>query len=127
MNVRDTLAGLQSWPTTEDFYADPASPAERRRRSGEMDFGCWWLAGNLGRTQHRISAVLDTGEFYVIRLVTGLRDEPPGEVFLAGRFEAGDYRDAERILDGWADRCGEQDSLEWALDRLTPTLGLVRG
>lgn len=121
MDVRAELKGLPSWLSIEQYYADD----ERRTRSGEMDFGCWWLSGNIGRTTHRISAVEDTGEFYVVRLSRGVMDEPPGEVFLAGAFAVGDYEDAERVMggstestDGWAQACGQKDSLAWALERL---------
>lgn len=119
MHVRETLAQLERWPSVDAFYAE----SDARRYSGEMDFGVWWLAGNLSRTTHRISAVEDTGEIYVVRLARGLRDEPPGEVFLAGRFRVGDYEDAERVLAGWDDVCGQQESLAWALERASADAG----
>lgn len=118
MNIRDTLDRLASWPSLQAFYGGD----DRRATSGESDFGCWWLSGNLGRTVYRVSAVKDTGEIYIIRLSQGLHDEHPGVIYLAGRFTPGDYTDAESTLDGWADVCGSSDSLNWALERLVPTL-----
>lgn len=117
--VRAALTKLDSWDEMENFfYAD-----DSRRRSPEMDFGCWWMSGNVGRTTYRVSAVHATGELYAVRLSRGLRDEPPGVVFLIGRVAPHHYDEAEALLDGWADVCGEKDSLGWVLDRTIPTLG----
>lgn len=106
----------EKFPDMEEFFSDD----ERRRFSGESDFGCWWMAGNIGRTTYRVSAVKDTGEIYVVRLCQGLRDEPPGEIeILAEGLTPGSYDDAERLLEGWAEICGEKDSLAWVRERLT--------
>lgn len=90
----------------------------RRLRSGESDFGVWWLGGNLGRTTHRVTAIKDTGEIYVERLVQGLPDEPYGECeILADGLTLGSYDDAEKVLEGWAEECGEKDSMQWIRER----------
>lgn len=102
------LSRLERWPSLEAFYAAEAA----RFRSGAMDFGVWWRdsAGSL----YRISAVGDTGELYAFRLSS--RSLAPGAVFLIGRFRAGDYDSAEAVLPGWAEKCGGEDSLLWALE-----------
>lgn len=108
-----SAVGLR-FQSTEVFYASE----ERRRYSGESDFGCWWRAGNLGRTTYRVSAVKDTGEIYAVRLVQGLHDEPAGEIeLLASGLTPGSYVDAETLLQGWAEVCGSEDSLAWVRQR----------
>lgn len=106
------------FPSMAAFFAAD----DRRRLSGESDFGCWWLGGNLNRTTYRVSAVKDTGEIYIVRLSQGLRDEPAGEVeLLAVGLTVGSYDDAERLLSGWAEACGTAGSLDWIRGRFTPS------
>lgn len=104
-------ADAARFASVEEFYAAD----ERRRYSGECDFGCFWR-GFWNGPLYRISAVKNTGEIYAVRLVAG---DAGGKVeVLAAGLTSGSYDDAELLLDGWSDRCGEADSLVWARDRL---------
>lgn len=102
------------FPSTEAFFAAD----ERRRRSGEMDFGVWWRDGTFNVT-YRVSAVRDTGEIYAIAMRSG-----PGvhegdiELLAQGLPVDDDYAEAERILDGWVEICGQADSLQWVRNQL---------
>lgn len=102
------------FPSIDAFYAAD----ERRRGSGELDFGCWWRDGTANVT-YRVSAVLSTGEIYVVALSPG-PGVRVGEVELvAAGLLVGSYAEAERLLDGWADVCEERDSLAWVRERLS--------
>lgn len=115
--------GNLSFPSIEAFYAAD----ERRRWSRELDFGVWWRQGT---TIHRITWVDDTGELIAVRLSgpEHARLELEGEVLEIMR--AGDEQDVtvlgvvhgeevvERLLNGWAEMCGEQESFCWVLDRV---------
>jgi hypothetical protein len=115
-----------TFPNTEAFYAAD----ERRRRSGELDFGVWWRRNGL---VFRVTWVEATGELIAVQL-SGPRVEAllePGSVRPAGFMVIGGDPDnltvigtvreravVERLLDGWAEMCGEQESLGWVLDRV---------
>jgi hypothetical protein len=101
-----------------------------RKRSGEMDFGCWWTDGDKGPPYYRVSVVMDTGEVYAIRVGPGRRDQPIGEVELIGtiivntepdpedRFPAV-YKQADTVvLNRWVDHIHTARSLEWVRERV---------
>ena len=128
---------LPVFPTIEDYYAAD----DRRRRSGEADYGCHWrLEGWTGAW--RVSYVHATGEVYAVYLGRTLPAggrAGDGPVFLLGvvppdPIAEGDrrslyYATLERVLDGWPDRCGEPDGLRWikeTLARATSAPGVRR-
>ena len=114
----------------EDFY----SANEERRRSGEADYGVWWTEpGVVGNW--RVSYVRATGEVYAVHFrsggeveVLGIVPPDPDEwkqmrteyrvsgigVANKGRY----YETLDRILEGWADRCGSPGSLSWVREQL---------
>lgn len=125
------MAG-STFASVEAFYAAD----DRRRRSSELDFGVWWRAG---RTVYRLTWVEATGELIAVQLT--LATVQPfsmpagafGEFILGGLGVAVIGGEAEsvtvlgvvrgrevveRLLEGWADMCGERDSLAWVLERV---------
>lgn len=92
------------WINIEGFYADD----ERRRRSGEVDYGVMWTTDAYHWPRYRVSYVIDTGELYALCL-------SHGPVELLGVFI--DREACERALAGWAEACGEPHSLEWVRRR----------
>lgn len=112
--------GLERFVSLEEFY----SADERRRHSGEADYGIYWWDGLQGHSDTwRVSAVAQTGEIYA-ELEHVLREPYPefAPVVLLGTFEIQGadypYEDADRILAGWNLKCGESSSLQWVLDRV---------
>jgi hypothetical protein len=87
-----------------DFYVADS----RRLYSGEVDFGVLWRDGQMWPT-YRVSWVMETGEFYAIRL-SGRHDR----VELLGTVEG--RTAAEDALDGWANI--EPMELSWVRARL---------
>lgn len=88
----------QRFDTLEGFY----TADERRRRSGEVDFGVWWTLPN-SHVTWRVSWVADTGELYAVASHhTGGRELGP--VRLCGVFPTRQL--VEEVLEGWAERCG---------------------
>jgi hypothetical protein len=90
------------------FYSsDPA-----RRGSRERDVGLFWRSRS--GPSFRAAWVRDTGELYLFQHALGGRGG--GSVhLLAPRL---DEAELERRLDGWADVCGREGSLEWLLARV---------
>jgi hypothetical protein len=107
---------------------------ERRRRSAELDFGVWWRVGD---DVYRVTWVDETGELIAVRLGRGRVDRTikvathasgipglfgftvagePMEVYVLGRIRVRDQ--VEQLLAGWAEVCGEPESLGWVIDRL---------
>lgn len=126
------------------FYADPTLPTplalELRRRwpvpatrsaltmgslrkiSPEADYGLYWRDHRSWPTW-RVSYVGNTGEIYAVQLQGDGRVEILGVVEPDCDPYAPDdglyYRTLEGILDGWADECGREDSLDWCRVKLT--------
>ena len=101
-----------TYPSLEAFYAAD----ERRRRSGEADFGIWWTDG-APWPRFRVSYVRATGEVYALMQGNGGTVEvlgivPPDEDVPEGLY----YRTLDRILAGWADQ--RPPRLSWMRDRL---------
>ena len=107
------IGSASLFPDLETFY----SAGVNRRRSQESDYGVHWRQGADLSDRWRVSYIQATGEVYARReyssLVALLGVVPPDEG------EGGPwYRTLERILDGWADRCGKPGGLEWVRGRL---------
>lgn len=119
-------------PTFADIDAFYAAD-ERRRFSGEHDYGVWWFDEH--GAAWRGSWVNDTGEFYIVRLgpprVQDVGIDEPGP-FIAQMVSVPSARQAgpvvvlgiepyhaalESRLAGWGDECGKQDSLAWLRSR----------
>lgn|SRR5215471_6500651 len=120
------------YPTVEAFYdAD-----EARRRSPELDYGVWWRAAGV---VYRVTWVEATGELVAVQLTPAhveaftVPDAALGELDLFGfgvavyGGEAGEVavlgvvhgrEVVERLLDGWAEVCGEEGSLAWVVERV---------
>jgi hypothetical protein len=97
----------ETWKDIEAFY----SADERRRFSGETDYGVMWADGDgYGWPTYRVSWVETTGEFYAVRLA----DEFAGHVELLGKVEG--RQNAERALKGWAEV--QPMTLDWVRRRL---------
>lgn len=90
--------------TIDEFYQE----SEKRQRSAELDFGVWWRRKAAWPT-YRVTYVEDTGEVYA--------SGSDGSFEILGIIEGGRGA-AERVLEGWADQCGPQDSLDWVIQRL---------
>jgi len=72
----------------EEFFKD-----ESRRKSPEVDFGCWW--GLLSRSEMkkwRVSWIKDTGELYAVC---------KGIVIILGKYET--REEVEKRMEGWAE------------------------
>lgn len=93
----------------EIFFAD-----ERRAKSGEIDFGVWWRDGSEYPT-YRVSFIVDTGELYAL-------DMQETNAELIGVIEGANEEDrratVEAVLEGWADKCGQLNSLSWVRRRV---------
>jgi hypothetical protein len=112
-----------------EFYNQETDVGMARSRSGESDFGVWWRSSNQGFPVYRISVVHATGEVIAVRSDTD-DYEVLGSVTHDGKLihdppyyrpECGDdcaYAAAERLFDGWADKCGSPGGLEWIKERL---------
>jgi hypothetical protein len=139
------MSGTTSrYDSVEAFYdAD-----DRRRWSGEVDFGVWWRAAGV---VYRLTWVEATGELVAVQLTppatipfSVLEDELEGlgvprdyaervelTVGLFGVAVVGgdpgelsvlgivrEREVVERLLDGWAETCGAPDSLGWVVERV---------
>src|SRR5271167_4121259 len=103
----------------EQFY----SADERRRQSGEVEFGNNWFDAKGSR--YELSWVEDTGELYAMLELVPEADSwtPFGDIevgqlavdgltvtilgTITGRAEV------EQILDGWADAMNSPDGIQW--------------
>ena len=83
---------------------------ERRRNSGEVDFGVMWREEAARWPTYRVSWVMDTGDFYAV-CQGGPR---AGEVEHLGRAAGREL--AERVMDGWAEV--EPMMLTWVRERM---------
>ncbi len=121
------------FPSIDALY--DAYPAARH--SPESDYGCWWKDDDGGNW--RLTFIHHTGQFYAEfsggtvsaqTVVAGQRVQyisaggGRGPVLIVGiaRPMMDDSMGApdpcEKILEGWAEKCGEQGSLQWAIDRI---------
>jgi len=99
----------------KDFYAE--NPA--RAFSGEADYGVWWLDGTKTFPRYRVSYIHATGEVYAVNhntadvQVLGVvkPDDEDGEY-------NGFYVTLDKILDGWPEKCGQPNGLQWVKERL---------
>jgi phosphoserine phosphatase len=90
--------------STDEFYA----AREQRRRSMELDFGCWWTERETDPLTWRVSWIEDTGETYAV--------SSRGEVRLFPGTRS--TREAiELALEGWSQHCGP-GGLRWTEERL---------
>ena len=105
-----------TYRTLEEFYAAD----ERRRQSGEADYGVNWTMGmtQVVRARYRVSYVRTTGELYSVKSdggnVTILGTFPPDE---AGPGEIY-YHSLDAVLEGWPEQGGQPGGLQWVRDRL---------
>jgi len=109
---------VTTYRSLEEFYG--ANPA--RRASGEADYGVWWL-GDSPRPHWRVSYVHATGEVYAAQLggeVEVLGVVPPDEEHIGALDQPWEpyYRTLDKILDGWAEHCGQPGGLAWVRERL---------
>lgn len=105
----DVFASLEEFGN-----ADP-----RRIHSRERDIGLVWRDGD---RLFRAAVVEATGELYVVQL--GSPAEGGGHVVLLGELEA--HADLERILSGWRDAHGREESFRWLRARLERARGFRR-
>ncbi|MDP2946149.1 MAG: hypothetical protein Q8N61_01690 [bacterium] len=112
---------MKTYANSEEFYhEDP-----RRRSSGEADYGVWWLADERSRSHWRVSYVHATGEVYAVELggagpVEVLGIVPPDEEHVGPHHRPWEryYRTLDKILEGWAEHCGQPGGLKWVKERL---------
>jgi hypothetical protein len=114
---------MTEFPSVEAFYRDD----ERRRFSGELDFGVWWFDAR-DRCPWRVSWVEQTGDLYAIRLAPAEMISTTEGVVILGGNESGplrvlavveDEEELERRLRGWPDAIGSPGSLEWVVRKVT--------
>ena len=93
------------------FYA--ADP--RRRTSEEQEYGALWRAADAnGDEAWRLSLVCDTGELVIARC-----DPYPGpETELRILRVVGSAAEADALLAGWQEHCGQPGSFDWLEQRL---------
>lgn len=97
--------------TKEQFFAN-----SERERSPELDFGVWWRDGASYST-FRVSFIVFTGEIYAV-------NQQESEYEILGTLEVGMMTEeqakqlAEDKLKGWADVCGQTNSLSWVRSKL---------
>ncbi len=108
----------------EQFY----SADERRRQSGEVEFGNNWFDAKGSR--YELSWVEDTGEFYAMLELVPEADSwtPFGDIEVEHLAVDGltvtvlgtipTREEVERVLDGWADAMNSPDGIQWVADRL---------
>ena len=108
----------------EQFY----SADERRRQSGEVEFGNNWFDAKGSR--YELSWVEDTGELYAMLELTPEADTwtPFGDievkdtavdsllVTILGTLATRD--EVEQLLEGWPDQMSKPDGVHWVADRL---------
>ncbi len=115
---------MQIYDSLEAFYAAD----ERRRRSGEADYGVWWT-DVWSLPCWRVSYIQATGEVYAVEGSGGrvevLGVVPPDPADDGAAYPYGDkrvqqtyYRTLDRILAGWPEHCGEPGGLQWVRDAL---------
>jgi len=80
---------MKIFSNTEELYKDN----KKRRYSGEVDYGCWWISRVAPRDYFRVTWIRDTGEFYAIDLNTQ-------EVYLLDQ-KAKTEEKADAIMEGW--------------------------
>lgn len=106
---------MASYTNLEAFYAQN----EARRRSGEADYGVWWMEPERPRMYWRVSYVAATGEVYALQFAGA-----GGQVEVLGVFPPDEgpnyYKGLDALLEGWADRCGQPGSLAWVKEKLAP-------
>lgn len=95
--------------TNEEFYKDPKL-GELRQKSRELDFGVWWRK-SYEYPPYRVTWVEATGEVIAVKQAnhTDLY-----EVLGVVKTE----EEVERKLEGWAEKCGPVNSLDWVKAQL---------
>lgn len=113
MIVRNTF-----FDSLEEFYADD----ERRRTSGEADYGNYWTYTGWNGLW-KVSYVHNTGEVYCNRYTSdGFEQTKPVEILGVvepdEQYDSFDiyYRTLDRILDGWAEL--EDQNIEFVRERI---------
>lgn len=81
---------------------------EERRKSRELDFGVWWRDG-VYHPQYRVTYLPGTRELICVNQFSD-------DYQILGRIVSEER--AEEILKGWAEICGEINSLDWVRNRL---------
>lgn len=110
---------MSAYANLEEFYGTD----RRRLRSPEIDFGVWW---RWNRQIFRLTYVEATGELIAVQLTPpelavypfgwGVIAGEPARILTLGIVP--DLDRVEELLDGWADVCGQPDSLAWVAERV---------
>src|SRR5688572_13851838 len=120
-NEHPEPARIRLYPTLEQYYAE----TPKAKDSGERDYGVWWHDEH--RNTYRVSWVYETGEIYA--LVVGRGGPLPDWIAWAGDRPKGSRTtgplavlgiiatraEVEKLLDGWADACGNASSIYWLI------------
>ena len=102
----------------KEFYNEDT----RRLHSVAAGYGVWWKDGDKNFPYYRVSYVQSTGEVYAVasngRSVMILGTWPPdvGEIY---------YASLDKVLEGWAERCGPPGGIQWIRGKLVGTIMLV--
>lgn len=91
----------------EEFY-DKNKQGQKRLKSPEWDYGVHWR-GDKTFPRFRLSWVMDTGEIILVS-----QDE---KYAIIGHSTPKGEEEIEKRMQGWADICGEKNSLDWAINR----------
>ena len=132
--IDEGLSDLETHPDIEAYY--DAYP--EARHSGESDYGVWWKDDDGGNW--RVTYVHHTGHYYALHLggtvsrrlaiagnpilVSSGDGRSEGPVLILGQGETcgdltlRDTEPSEVVLEGWAEPCGSQGSLAWAVQRI---------
>lgn len=114
---------MERFASLEEFYESD----ERRRLSGEADYGIFWWDGEQGYSDTwQVSAIAATGEIYAKRVEAYRRDPLElSQVVLLGKVDSSNpgYVRSDLVLEGWNLVCGESRSLQWAIDRVLAATG----
>jgi hypothetical protein len=103
----------RNYPSLSAYYEEDV----RREQSREVDCGVLWTTLADFSPQWRVTWVEKTGEVYAYNQRRGAEEK----LVVIGIVE--EEEELERLIAGYAERCGQPGELKWIVDKLQHTLG----